>query len=308
MMATLLLRRMALAVALLFVAIVLARGGYMLTVVGIAAIYAVLVSGLNLFMGLAGQVSFGQNAFAAIGGYATAILTANYGWDPLAAMLCAAVAAGAFAAVVGFPAMRLTGHTLAMATLSLGLITYEIAVQWQSLTQGYSGISGIAPLGAFGFEITGERSSTIVVLIFAGVAAWLSHRLRYSRFGRALLAQSRSPEAAAALGITSSRYKLAAFVIAAVYASVAGSLFASYVGFISPEVFGLSMVVQSFTMLYVGGVGTVAGPFVGAVVIGALPELVRGLARYQDLIYGVLLIVILIYRPSGLAASTSAAR
>jgi branched-chain amino acid transport system permease protein len=296
------LRRAALIAALLFIGIVLLRGGYLLTVVGIAAIYAVLVSGLNLFMGLAGQVSFGQNAFAAIGGYATAILTANFNWDPLAAMLVGATAAAALSVVLGYPAMRLTGHTLAMATLSFGLIAYEIAVQWQSVTQGYTGISGIAPLGAFGVPITGERASVIVLLCFAGASLWLAHRLRHSRFGRALLAQSASPEAAGALGIVASRAKLAAFVLAAVHAAVAGSLFADYVGFISPEVFGLSMVVQGFTMLYVGGVGTVAGPLVGAVAIGALPELVRGFARYQDLLYGVLLIVILIYRPSGLAS------
>jgi branched-chain amino acid transport system permease protein len=297
-----LLRRAALIAALLFVGIVLLRGGYLLTVVGIAAIYTVLVSGLNLFMGLAGQVSFGQNAFAAIGGYTTAILTANYAWDPLAAMLCGAAGAAVLAVLLGYPALRLTGHTLAMATLSFGLIAYEIAVQWQSLTQGYSGISGIAPLGAFGVEITGDRASVLVLLAFAGASLWLAHRLRHARFGRALLAQSASPEAAGALGIAASRYKLAAFVLAAVHAAVAGSLFADYVGFISPEVFGLSMVVQGFTMLYVGGVGTVAGPLVGAVVIGGLPELVRGFARYQDLLYAVLLIVILIYRPTGLAS------
>jgi branched-chain amino acid transport system permease protein len=131
---------------------------------------------------------------------------------------------------------------------------------------------------------------------------WISSRLRNSRFGRALRAISTSELGAAALGIRISRYKLAAFVIAALYASVAGSLFAHAVGFISPEVFGLQMVVVTFTMLYVGGVGTVLGPAIGAIIASLLPEIVRSTGRFQDIAYALVLMAMLIYVPKGLSA------
>ncbi|MFN0161566.1 MAG: branched-chain amino acid ABC transporter permease, partial [Burkholderiales bacterium] len=123
-----------------------------------------------------------------------------------------------------------------------------------------------------------------------------------SRLGHALAAIAGSEDAARALGIDVARYKLIAFVIAAVYAALAGSLFAHTVGFVSPEVFGLHMVVLGFTMLYVGGIGTVYGPLIGAFIISLLPETFRGFKDYQDLAYGAALIIILIYAPKGLSS------
>ncbi|HEX9463373.1 MAG TPA: branched-chain amino acid ABC transporter permease [Alphaproteobacteria bacterium] len=284
------------------IAVIVASGGYFVTVVCFAAIYALFVSGLNLFMGYTGQVSFGQNAFAALGGYSTAVLTTRLNLDPLAALLLGALLSGAIAFVVGFPTLRLRGHYLAMATLALGLIAYEVAVQWTGLTQGYMGISGIPGLGFAGVEIDDERLQAVVLLAIAGLGMGAALRLRHSRFGRALAAVAGDEEAARAVGINITHYKLAAFVLAAVYASVAGSLMAQYVGFVSPEVFGLAMVVLGFTMLYIGGIGNVGGPLVGALIVEALPQTVSGLKDYQDLVYGAALILILIYAPKGLAA------
>lgn len=281
---------------------VLGVGGYLVTVLGLAAIYGVFCVGLNFFMGYTGQASFGQNAFAALGGYGSAILCAGHGWPPLAAMAASAAVSGLVALVVGYPTLRLRGHYLAMATFALGLIVYELTVEWIGLTQGYMGYSGIPPLGAFGYELTSDRGQLVamVVVLLAGV--WLSDRLRASRFGRGLRAIAGSEPAANALGIPVARYKLAAFVIAALYASVAGSLFAHFIGFISPEVFGLPMVVLTFTMLYLGGVGTLWGPVVGAVITSCLPELFRSLKELQDLAYCAVLILILIFIPKGLAS------
>ena len=139
----------------------------------------------------------------------------------------------------------------------------------------------------------------LVAVLLLGV--WISSRLRYSRFGRALRAIAGSEQAASALGIKVSRYKLAAFVVAALYASVAGSLFAHFVGFISAEVFGTNMVVLSFTMLYLGGIGTTWGPVIGAVIVSLLPEALRGLKEMQDVVYCAILIGILIFVPKGLS-------
>src|SRR5882757_2847895 len=135
------------------IAVIVAIGGYFVTVVCFAAIYALFVSGLNLFMGYTGQVSFGQNAFAALGGYSTAVLTTRLDLDPLAALLLGVLLSATIAVAVGYPTLRLRGHYLAMATLALGLIAYEVAVQWTGLTQGYMGISGIPGLGVAGLEV-----------------------------------------------------------------------------------------------------------------------------------------------------------
>lgn len=289
------------AVALALLGYALLSGGYLITVLGFAAIYAIFVTGLNFFMGYTGQVSFGQNAFAAIGGYTSAVLTATYNWPVLLALPLGVIAAVLLAVAVGYPTLRLRGHYLAMATLALGLIVYEIAVQWQSVTQGYMGISGIPPLGIGKWELASERQQLVALLVVLALSLWIAARLKHSRVGTALSAIAGSEDAALALGIDVARYKLIAFVIAAAYAAVAGSLFVHFVGFVSPEVYGLHMVVLGFTMLYVGGIGSIYGPLVGAVIISLLPETFRGFKDYQDLAYGAALILILIYTPKGLA-------
>jgi branched-chain amino acid transport system permease protein len=284
------------------VAYVFAAGGYLIAVLHFAAIYAIFVTGLNIFMGYAGQVSFGHNAFAAISGYASAVLTANHAWEPLPAGLVGLSGALACALVVGYPTLRLRGHYLAMATLAIGLIVYEVAVQWGSVTQGYMGISGIPPLGIGRWTVTSDRAVLVLLILSAAVAVLAAAGIRRSRLGRALVAIAGSEDAARALGVDVAHYKLIAFLISALYAGVAGSLFVHAVGFVSPEVYGLHMVVLAFTMLYVGGIGTVTGSALGALVIALLPETIRALSDYQDLVYGALLILILIYAPGGLAS------
>jgi branched-chain amino acid transport system permease protein len=280
------LQALPVAFAVGLVVFAIAEGGHYVTIAGFALIYAVFVTGLNIFMGLGGQASFGQNAFAAISGYTSAVLTTAYGWSVLPAMGAGIAGAVACALVVGWPTLRLSGHYLAMATLAIGLIVYEITVQWQSVTQGYMGISGIPPLGVFGLEAASDRSQLVVLSLVVGLSMLSAWRIRHSRFGRALVAFSGSEDAARALGINVARYKLAAFVVSAVYAAIAGSLFVHIVGFVSPEVFGMNMVILGFTMLYIGGIGSVAGPLVGAVVVQLLPETFRAFKEYQDIIYG----------------------
>ncbi len=285
------------------IAYALISSGYLVTVVGFAMIYAVFCLGLNFFMGYTGQASFGQNAFACLGGYGSAILTSDYGWEPLAALLATMTFSGVVAAIIGYPTLRLRGHTLAMATFALGLITYELSIELNGLTQGYMGFSGIPPLGLGKLKLATEKQQLVALVGIVLLGVWISSRLRHSRFGRALSAIAGSEKAAAALGIDVARYKLAAFVVASLYASAAGSLFAHFVGFISPEVFGAAMVVLPFTMLYLGGIGTTWGPVVGAIIVSLLPEVLRGLGlkEMQDIVYSVLLIAMLIYAPRGLA-------
>jgi branched-chain amino acid transport system permease protein len=221
---------------------------------------------------------------------------------PLAGFLIGMAGALAAALLVGWPTLRLKGHYLAMATLAVGLIVYEVAVQWQSVTQGYMGISGIPPLGIGRFEVTSESGNMLLLAAVAALMMFVASRIRRSRLGRAFVALAGSEEAARALGIDVARYKLISFLISAGYAALAGWLFVHVVGFVSPEVYGLHMVVLAFTMLYVGGIGTIVGPLVGAIVISLLPEVFREFKDYQDLAYGAALILLLIYAPRGISS------
>ena len=253
-------------------------------------------------MGYAGQVSFGHSAFAAVSGYTSAVLTATYGWEPLPAAVLGLAGVLLCALVIGYPTLRLRGHYLAMATLAIGLIAYDVAVEWGSVTQGYMGISGIPPLGIGRWTITSDRGVLVFLIIVAALGAVASAGIRRSRLGRAFVAIAGSENAARALGIDVAHYKLVAFMISAFYAGVAGSLFVHAVGFVSPEVFGLHMVVLGFTMLYIGGIGTFTGPALGALIVTLLPETIRTFNEYQDLAYGAVLILILIYAPGGIAS------
>jgi branched-chain amino acid transport system permease protein len=289
-------------IALALIAYAFIAGGYLVTVMSFALIYAIFVTGLNIFMGYAGQVSFGHNAFAALSGYASAALTATHGWQPLTAFAAGMALALGGALLVGYPTLRLKGHYLAMATLAIGLIVYELAVQWQAVTGGYMGLSGIPPIGIGRFEIVSERYQLAFLSLMVLLTTLSAMRIRSSRLGRAFVAIAGSEDAARALGIDVAHYKLVAFLISAAYAALAGSLFVHIVGFVSPEVYGLHMVVLAFTMLYVGGIGTAAGPVIGAMIISLLPETFRALKDYQDLAYGAGLILLLIYAPKGLAS------
>src|SRR3569832_800010 len=163
------------------------------------------------------------------------------------------------------------------------------------------GYSGIPPLGIGPFTVEDERMKLVCLMVVLVIGLWISGRLRNSRFGRAQRPIAPNGAGGAARGNRISQYKLAAFVIAALYASASGSLFAHVVGFISPEVFGLQMVLVTFTMLYVGGVGTVLGPAIGAIIASLLPEIVRSTGRFQYILYALALILMLIYVPKGLS-------
>jgi branched-chain amino acid transport system permease protein len=281
---------------------VLVRGGYLMSVMQIAAIYTIFVTGLNIFMGYAGQVSFGHSAFAAVSGYASAVLTATYNWSPLPAAAVGLAGVLVFALVIGYPTLRLRGHYLAMATLAIGLIAYDVAVEWDAVTHGYMGISDIPPLGIGRWVVASDRGILVLLILLAGLGVLAAAGIRRSRLGRAFVAVAGSENAARALGIDVAHYKLLAFMISAFYAGVAGSLFVHTVGFVSPEVFGLHMVVLAFTMLYIGGIGTFSGPALGALIVTLLPETFRTFNEYQDLAYGGVLILILIYAPGGIAS------
>jgi branched-chain amino acid transport system permease protein len=273
---------------------------YVLTVMTLAGIYAIACIGLNLFMGYTGQISFGHNAFAALGGYSSAILTTQYGWGPLPAGLAGIALSIGAALLVGYPTLRLHGHYLAMATMALGIMVTLLAVQLDWITNGYTGIAAIPPLGLGSIMVKTVQGYYAVIWLVAALAFWISVRIIDSRVGLALRAVRENEDAARALGVNVTNYKVLALVVSAILCSAAGSLYAHFISYVSPEAYGTFWVVLLFTMLLAGGRGTSLGPVFGAILIGFLPEILSSLKGYRELIYGIVLLVILIVAPRGL--------
>jgi branched-chain amino acid transport system permease protein len=275
------------------------RNPYNLSILNLIALYVIVVLGLNLFIGFAGQISLGHAAFFGLGAYGSAILTATYGFPAWPAMGLTALAMALVALVLGVPTLRLTGHYLAMATLGFNYVVDSIFVQWDTLTGGPSGLSGVPPLSIGGLTFDSDLKFHYLVWTFALVALTLCLNLVRSGVGRGLAALAADEVAAASLGVDVRRQKIGVFVLSAVLASVAGSLYAHYFGYVNPDAFSIFKSLDLVIMVVVGGLGSVWGTLFGAAFITILPNFLGFLETYTDIIHGVILVVILLFLPQG---------
>ncbi|WP_326566192.1 branched-chain amino acid ABC transporter permease [Amycolatopsis rhabdoformis] len=266
----------------------------------IAGIFFLIVLGLNLLMGYAGQVSLGQTLFMAIGGYGAGLLTLRWHWPTLVAMIVMALVSAAVAAGLGTVFLRLRGYYLALATLGLAVITESLASGLTGFTGGPSGLVGVPSLRLGTWDVFSDQANYYVLLVVCGLGAWFVGNLQRSQTGRALSAIAADPAAATMLGINASRYKTSAFVVSAVYASLGGSLYAFYLRFISPEVVGVTVALSIVIMLALGGARTIVGPLLGALVIQGLPEVGQSFASWSPFVAGVVLILVITYLPRGI--------
>ncbi len=276
---------------------------YYLNVMIFAGIHALLVIGLNLVMGYTGQVSLGHAAFYGLGAYASGVLTAKYGVSPWPAMALAVVVSVAGALAIGIPSLHLRGYYLSMATLGFGVILQIVFVEMAWLTGGPSGLVGIPELTLFGALLNTDVRYYYLVWAVVGLVMLLAFHLVDSREGRALRAIQGDETAAALLGINTWMAKVRIFVVAAALASVAGSLYAHYVTFISPDSFGFAFSIELVVMVIVGGTQSVWGSVVGAVLLTILPEYLRAFKDYDILLYGLVVILAVMFVPAGLAGS-----
>jgi branched-chain amino acid transport system permease protein len=273
---------------------------YYFTLLNIIGINTLLVVGLNLLLGYAGQISLGHAAFFGLGAYTTGILTATYGVSPWLALPAGLVVAGAAAFLVGIPALKLKGYYLAMATLGFGIIVSIFFNQAQHLTGGPSGLTGIPSLDLFGYTLDSPERLFVLIWPVLGVILLLSANLVNSRLGRSLRALHDSEAAAQSLGVNTSRAKLLIFVWSALYAALAGSLYAHTLNFIAPTSFNFMFSIKLVTMVVVGGMASVWGSLLGAAVLTILPELLSVFHDYEIIIFGVILMVVIIFLPRGL--------
>ena len=255
--------------------------------------------GLNLLLGYAGQISLGHAAFFGLGAYTSGILTATAGVDPWLALVAGLVVSGLAAFLIGLPALKLRGYYLAMATLGFNYVVDSIFIQWDAVTGGPSGLSGVPPLSIGGLTFDSDLKFHYLVWTFALVALTLCLNLVRTGVGRGLAALAADEVAAAALGVDVRRQKNGVFVLSAVMASVAGSLYAHYFGYVNPDAFSVFKSLDLVIMVVVGGLGSVWGTLFGASFITILPNFLGFLETYTDIIHGVILVVILLFLPQG---------
>jgi branched-chain amino acid transport system permease protein len=272
---------------------------YTLQLVDLALINLIAVIGLNFISGLTGQISFAQAAFAGIGAYVSALLL-KAGVPFLIAMPCAALSAGLCSLLLGLPTLRLRSYYLAMATIGFGEIVRLIFVNWTDVTGGTSGLRNIPPIAVGSIVVEGNLAHYYLFVGLVAVAMLAASRIERSAFGRAMIATRDSEAAAQLLGVNTVRVKLLAFFLSAFYAGVAGALYGCYVTYISPDQFSGTQAVLLFTMLVVGGSGSIAGAALGTLVLSALPEALRVTGEWYLVIYGCLVIAFIILVPTGL--------
>ena len=275
-------------------------GGYLMNVLVFVGIHTMLAIALNLLLGYAGQISLGHAGFFGLGAYLSGVLTATYGWNPWLAMPLAALLVGALAFVIGFPILKLKGHYLAMATLGLGIIIYIVFNETVDLTGGPSGLSGIPNLAIGSLVFDSDVKNYYLIWTITLVTVLLGLNLANSRVGRALRAVHDSEVAARVMGVNARLLKVQIFALSAVISSVAGSLYAHTMTFVSPASFGFNFSVELLTMVVIGGLGSIYGSFLGATLLTLLPEFLRAAHDYDIIIYGGLLMVMVMYMPGGL--------
>ena len=273
---------------------------YTLGLTNLIAINAIVVLGLNLFIGYAGQISLGHAAFFGLGAYGSAIATVTLGVPPWPAMLLVAVLVALVALVVGIPALRLSGHYLAMATLGLNFVFHIILLQWDAVTGGPSGFYGIPYLSIGSFVFDDEVRLHYLIWTVAMVCLLLCLNLVRSGVGRGMAALAGDETAAAALGVDTRATKVKVFVLSAVLASLAGSLYAHTYAFISPDSFDIFAATDFAIMVVVGGMGSIWGSLFGAAVMTMLPEWMDLFDNYKDLVHGGILVLVLMFLPQGL--------
>ena len=292
------------------VALPILRGSGYLCSAGVQiGIHAIIAVGLGLLMGYAGQVSLGHAAFYGLGAYCSAILTTRLHVPPLPAAVAGMLVTGAIAVVVGSPALRLRGHYLAMFTLGLGIIARIVFEQAKPITNGFDGISGVPAFHLWVVRFDSDPGKYALVVGVLLLSVVVARNVVHSRVGRALRALHGSEDAASACGIDVARAKLEVFVLSAMLASVAGSLYAHTIGFVSPEPFGFQLSVQLVVMIVVGGSASVWGPIAGAALFTVLNQFLQRVGERIDIVasldtvlFGLVLVLVVIFWEKGLVS------
>ncbi len=276
------------------------KNPFILNMVSIAALAVIVVMGLNLLLGYAGQVSLGHAGFVGLGAYISSILAIRFNINPWLSILIASLLTSVFALIIGYPTLKLKGHYLAMATLAIGEIIYIFANNLVDLTGGHQGLTGMPMLSVGSFVFDSEKKFFFFVWIVVFFFAFISFRIVNSHFGRALKAIHEKELAALSFGVNVHLYKVVIFSLSAFYAAFAGGLYAFYLGFISPSSFDLLKSIDYIVMAFVGGIDSIFGSLIITVVLASLPNIMTFLQDYWPIVNGLLLVIAAMFMPKGL--------
>jgi len=277
------------------------RSNYWIGTVNLAIIYCIAVLGLNIILGLTGQLNIAQAAFWGIGAYTAALLNTRLGWPFWATFLIAPPTAAAFGVILGFPTLKLSGRYLALATIGFGIIINLIAHNWKEFTGGVDGIPGIRSPVLGPLKFSTNASFYYLALVCLILLALAQIKIKNSRMGRAFQAIKENELAAELSGVNTFKYRVVAFALCAAYAGMAGQLYAHGTKYVSADTFFIDMSILFICMLMIGGVGSIAGSIIGASLLTFIPEWLRFLqGPWAMAIFGLAIIFIMIFMPAGL--------
>ena len=278
---------------------------YILRTLTLIGIYAIMALSLNITVGYAGQVNMGHAAFVAIGAYTYAILsTYIFQWNFWIATLCAGVVTAIAGLLIGIPTLRLSDVYFVIATTGFSEVVKVITLNWQSVTNGSLGIKNIKRPMIFGLELTNKNGGMYyLMLAILAVTLYVCWAVKKSRLGRSLFALKDDEMAARLMGIDTGKQKIVAFVISSFLAGLSGMLYVCLNSYVDPNTFTADISTVIICVVILGGLGSLKGMIVGALILISFPELMRFLNLYRYIIYGLVLIIMMRYRPSGMFGS-----
>ncbi len=280
-------------------------GGYLCSVMSMMGIYTILAVGMCLIMGYSKQFSLAHPAFFGLGAYMSAILVVNHSWPPLAALVVAALVTGLMAYGIGKPLFRLGGYYLACATFCVLIVFQNCMIQLRNVTGGAQGVRGIPYFSLYGFVLNDYVKNFYFIWFLVIICMILTLNIANSKIGRAIRAISTSEAAGETCGIHVAKYKVNIFTYSAILASIAGSIYAHYLSFISPDTFGFEILLDLLVMIVIGGIDSVWGGLIGAIIFVSLGETLRELLASSGgeiimIIWGIIVIVMLKFIPGGI--------
>ena len=287
---------------LLFVLVILPyllSNSYYRGVVNLSLIYAIVALGLNFIYGYTGYISFAQAGFFGVGAYTSALLTVDGHLGFWSALPVAGVTAALCGMAIGIPALKLSSHYLAMATIGFGIIIQMVMQNWERVTHGASGVHDIPTISIGRYQFSGAIEQYYFLLGFLALAMAVTWAIANSKLGRSFKAVREDEVAASSAGIDLTFTKVFSFALSAFFGGIGGALYAHTASYISPDTFSFDQSVVLFTMVLVGGAGTVLGPVIGAVGLTLAPEMLRFLREYYMALVGVGILVVMIYMPRG---------
>jgi branched-chain amino acid transport system permease protein len=288
-----------LALLTVLTAVPFGRSGYVTNLLIVVALQATVAIGLSLLMGYTGQISIGHAALYGLGAYGSALLALRAGLNPWVAIAAATAGVAALAWGLGWLIFRLRGHYLAVATLGLGIIVQVAFVEMRGVTGGPDGLSGIPPLAIAGWFLDNDLRFYPVAWLACLAALWMATQLIESPLGLSMRAIGESERATAALGTDVAALKRAILVVSAVFAAAAGGLYAHYIGFVSPQPFGVGFSIRLIVIVAAGGFTSVWGALIGTAFVAIVGQVLQPLGHLDVIVYGLMLIALMILQPGG---------